>query len=274
MSPIIKSSARLSSTSRLKLDPPQMILIPEGDVIMGTSDEQVDDLLLKEEWAEEWYANDMFLVEQPQHAVHVQAFEISRFPIKNKDYYLFTWETGYRVPRTWLGFHYSEEEGDHPVAGISRRDALAYCEWLSKHISKKIPGAVYRLPTEVEWERAAKGDDDRIFPWGNTFDPWRCNTLESGRRGTAEVGIFSLGGDSPFGVNDMVGNVMEWTGTSLRPYPYDPNDGRENPNSMEECVIRGGSWYYSRKLARCSARESVLPTFTSPALGFRLARSL
>jgi formylglycine-generating enzyme required for sulfatase activity len=250
-----------------------MITIPEGEVLMGTSEDQVDDLLAKEEWAEEWYANDLFQAEQPQHSVYVPEFEIARFPVSNKDYYLFTWETGYRVPRTWLGFHYSEEEGDHPVAGISRVDALAYCEWLSKHISKKIPGAVYRLPSEREWERAARGDDERIYPWGNAFDPWRCNTVESGRRGTTEGTIFSPSGDSPFGVNDMVGNVWEWTSTEMRPYPYDPKDGREDPASRAECVIRGGSWYYSRKLARCSARESVLPTFQSPALGFRLART-
>jgi formylglycine-generating enzyme required for sulfatase activity len=248
--------------------PPDMILIPEGNVLMGTSTVHVRYLLSTEEWAEEWYSHDMFRIEQPQHTILVPAFEIARYPVTNAEYHLFVWETGYRVPRFWTGFRYEEELANHPVVGISRVDALAYCEWLSREVGMK-----YRLPNEVEWERAARGDDDRIYPWGNTFDPWRCNTSESGRRATVEVGSFSPGGDSPWGVNDLIGNIWEWTSTILRAYPYDPNDGRESLSSTDVCVIRGGSWFYSRKLARCSAREGVVPTYVSPSLGIRLAKT-
>jgi toxoflavin biosynthesis protein ToxD len=250
--------------------PPELVFIPEGDTIMGTSAGIVRHLVNTEEWAEEWYTKDMFRIEQPQHKVRIKAFEISRFPVTNAEYHLFTWESGYRVPRFWGSFHYNEDEADHPVVGISREDAQAYIEWLSGELNMN-----YRLPSEAEWERAARGEDDRIYPWGNTFDPWRCNTSESGRRGTTTSTNFTPGGDSPWGVVDMVGNVWEWTATAMRPYPYRSEDGRDDllTNKKELCVIRGGSWYYTRKLARCSAREAVLPTFISPALGFRLART-
>lgn len=265
-------STTKSLKSRLKL--PGMIRIPAGEFLMGTSDEQVEFLVQREEWAEEWYAQDLFLSEQPQHLVSLPEYELARYPVTNADYSLFTWETGYRLPRFWLGFTFSEEEVDHPVVGINRVDALAYCEWLSDKAGAQAGRSAYRLPTEAEWEQAARGSaDDRIYPWGNTFDPWRCNTVESGKRGTSPVGSYSPGGDSPWGVNDLVGNVWEWTASTLRAYPYQPDDGRQNLDSPDVCVIRGGSWYYSRKLARCSAREGVLPNFVSPALGFRVART-
>jgi toxoflavin biosynthesis protein ToxD len=250
--------------------PPEMIQIPAGVVIMGTSSAQVRALLEKEEWAEEWYEGNMFQVEQPQHRPFVPAFEMARAPVTNGDYHIFTMETGYRIPRGWLGFHPSEEELNNPITNVSRIDALAYITWLNHQLE----GMPYRLPTEVEWERSARGDDDRIYPWGNDFDPWRCNTLESARRATTVIGSFSPSGDSPFGVTDLAGNVWEWTSTLLKPYPYEPQDGREELKGDGVCVVRGGSWYYTRKLARCSCREGILATFTSPALGFRLARSI
>ena len=253
----------------LKLVAPEMVYIPEGHAILGISDEQVEYLLHTEAWAEEWYEKDMFMVEQPQHTIFLPAFEIGLHPVTNADYYIFIWETGYKIPRSWDGFCYPPETEDHPVVDVSQIDALAYCEWLSQRL-----GVKYRLPTEAEWERAARGDDDRIYPWGDFFDPWRCNTIESGRGGTTSVGIFSPSGDSPFGVRDMAGNVLEWTCSILKPYPYKSNDGRESIGSHEKYVVRGGSWYYSRKLARCTCREGVIATYFSPALGFRLARSV
>jgi len=249
--------------------PPEMVLIPAGDLIMGISDEQIQRLVDREEWAEEWYNRDLFLVEQPQHRLHLPAYEIARAPVTNIEYYQFVWETGHRVPRAWIGFAYLEGTEQHPVTGVSRLDALAYCKWLSD-----ILGSEYRLPSEAEWERAARGDDARIYPWGNEFDPWRCNTAASGRRSTSRVGEYSPGGDSPWGVVDLSGNVWEWTSSLLKPYPYQPDDGREDPDGGGEYVIRGGAWYYSHKLARCSCRESARPDYVSPSLGFRLARSI
>lgn len=253
----------------LRLKMPEMVLIPEGYVTLGISDDQVEYLLHTEEWAQEWYDKDMFMIEQPQHKVFLPSFEIGLHPVTNLEYYIFVWETGYKIPRGWEGFSFPPETEMHPVVGISKSDALAYCEWLGQRLGMK-----FRLPTEAEWERAARGDDDRLYPWGDFFDPWRCNTLESGKGATTPVGIYSPSGDSPFGVRDMAGNVLEWTSSQLKPYPYQPEDGRESPKLDEKCVVRGGAWYYSRKLARCCSREGVISTYFSPALGFRLARSV
>jgi toxoflavin biosynthesis protein ToxD len=266
MAKLLSVNSRI--TKRRGIKAPQMIVVPQGVAILGTSDEQVEELLRKEHWAVEWYDHDLFMIEQPQHYVEMSAFEIARYPVTNEEYHQFIWQTGYRVPKEWVGFRYPDSMQNHPVIGVSRTDALKYIEWLNKQLE-----ANYRLPTEVEWERAARGDDERLYPWGIDFDPWRCNTLESGKRGTTENGEYSPGGDSPFGVNDMCGNVWEWTASLLMPYPYNPEDGRERPNDPGKYAIRGGSWYYSRKLARCSCREGAISTFTSPSLGFRLARN-
>jgi formylglycine-generating enzyme required for sulfatase activity len=272
-----------------KVKPPEMVQIPAGEFVMGISDDQIQDLVMKEDWATEWFDRDLFLIEQPQHLVYLPAYEIGRCPITNAEYHQFVWNTGYQVPKDWIGFHFPESTGNHPVVGISKKDALAYCDWLNQQlgreqavrqfIGKNQGGGIgqniqYRLPSEAEWERAARGRDDRLYPWGEEFDPWRCNTIESGKRSTTAVGEYSPSGDSPWGIADMAGNIFEWTGSYITPYPYDESEASQNPDGKRLCVVRGGSWYYSHKLARCTSRESVLPTFTSLSLGFRLARSL
>jgi formylglycine-generating enzyme required for sulfatase activity len=255
-----------------------MAAIPAGKCLMGTSDELVDYMLRNFTWADDWDEGDLFQVEQPFHSLILPAFEIGRFPVTNDEYYQFVWEAGYRVPKGWLGFKYNEEEAANPIVGVSRADAMAYCKWLTEKMA--VQGSPhgahgpFRLPSEAEWERAARGNDARIYPWGNDFDPWRCNTKESCKGGTTPVGSFSPSGDSPWGIVDMVGNVWEWTNSTLRSYPYDPNDGREDVKSQDVCVIRGGAWYYSHRLARCSSREGALPGYTSNSLGFRVARSI
>ena len=248
---------------------PVMIRIHAGHFWMGTSDDQVKSLLEKEEWAVEWNNSDMFQVEQPQHDLVLPEYEISKFPVTNAEYYIFIYNTGYRIPKGWIGFHFSDGFDEHPVVGVSKADALAYCSWISK-----ICGQNYRLPTEAEWEKAARGIDNRVYPWGDSFDPWRCNTIESGKKTTTPAGSYSPGGDSPFEIADMAGNVWEWTRSYLTNYPYKLEDDKDNPSTKGKCIVRGGAWYYSRVLARCSTRETVLADFISPALGFRLARSL
>ncbi len=247
----------------------EMIIIPAGEFIMGTSDGQVRRLLLKEDWAKEWSDKQLFKVEQPPHKVSVANFAIAQVPVTNLEYHRFVWETGHRTPRYWVSFQFPEGQDDQPVVEVSWEDARTYCAWLSKESGKP-----YRLPSEAEWEKAARGSDGRVYPWGHDFDPWRCNTLESGKRGTTPVGAYSPSGDSPFGVRDMAGNVWEWTTTLQQPYPYRADDGREDLEAQGVRVIRGGAWYYSRKLARCAAREGVKPTYVSASLGFRLAMSL
>lgn len=244
---------------------PQMVLIPAGPFLMGTSDEQVAMMVENENWAEEWHTEDLFQIEQPQHKVTLPDFEIGLYPVSNLEYFSFIYNTGHRVPKNWTGFHYGEGEASHPVAGISKADALAYCKWLSASLKTE-----YRLPTEAEWEKAARGTEGRIYPWGDFFDPWRCNTLESAKRATTPNGSYSPSGDSVYGIADMAGNVWEWTSSFFSPYPFKENTDLDKTN---KCIVRGGAWYYSHKLARCAARETVLPDYVSTSLGFRLVHS-
>jgi len=253
-----------------KITAPSLIDVPKGSFLMGTSDENIKQLQLKEsDWAYEWSDNDLFVAEQPQHIVTIPAFQIAQYPITNAEYYTFIWDLGHRIPRNWPGYTYPEGTDDHPVVGVSKVDVEAYIKWLNDKTNIN-----HRLPTEAEWERAARGEDGRIFPWGNTFDPWRCNTVESDKKGTTPVGAYSPGGDSVCGAADMVGNVWEWTQSLFMPYPYLPNTNREEIKPNGRYVVRGGAWYYSRKLARRAVREGVLPNHLSPSMGFRLARSV
>lgn len=242
-----------------------LVLIKRGSFQMGTSTQQVQVLLKTEEWAEEWLDQGLFKVEQPQHIVELETYAISRAPVTNVEYQEFILDTNHRVPRHWVGFSYPEETGNHPVAEVSLEDAVAYCQWLSEKT-----GNTFRLPTEAEWERAARGDDGRMYPWGEKFDLWRCNTKESGKSQTTPIHNYSPSGNSPWGVTDMSGNVMEWTSSTMQAYPF---THKPPGSSNKNVVVRGGSWYYSRKLARCASRETVLSTMTSPALGFRVVRT-
>jgi toxoflavin biosynthesis protein ToxD len=248
---------------------PVMIPIPAGDSMMGTGEDQIRYLVGHEDWALEWEEKDMFLVEQPLHKITLPAFEICKYPITNEAYYQFVLDANYRIPRGWIGLRYSDEYKDHPVTWVTWQDAQAYVKWMNERTGDR-----YRLPTEAEWEKAARGTDARIYPWGDGFDPWRCNTMESGKRQTTPVGIYTPGGDSIWEVCDLIGNVWEWTSSLLKNYPYKSNDGREDPNDPGKRVIRGGAWYYSQKLARCSSREANIPNYYSNSIGFRLARSL
>jgi toxoflavin biosynthesis protein ToxD len=248
---------------------PEMIHIPAGESFLGTGQEQIRFMVGHEDWALEWEEKDMFQVEQPLHKVILPAFEIAKYPITNDAYYQFVLDANARIPRGWSGLRYVEELRDHPVIWISWQDAQAYVHWISEKT-----GESYRLPTEAEWEKAARGTDARVYPWGDSFDPWRCNTMESGKRQTTPVGVYSPGGDSIWEVCDVIGNVWEWTSSVLKNYPYRADDGREAPDAPGKRVVRGGAWYYSRKLARCSSREGMLPDYSSNSMGFRLAKTI
>jgi formylglycine-generating enzyme required for sulfatase activity len=152
-----------------------------------------------------------------------------------------------------------------PVVGITWHEARAYCAWLSGQSRQ-----AFRLPTEAEWEAAARGREGRRYPWGPGFDPARCNTFETHVRATTPVGVFP-GGDSPEGVADLVGNVWEWTGSIYSPYPYRAGDGREDPQDAKaRRVLRGGSWYDGRDSARSAYRGDDIPDSRYNDLGLRL----
>jgi formylglycine-generating enzyme required for sulfatase activity len=256
------------ASNKVKL--PAMVQIPAGEFLMGTSDQDIKLLQLKEsDWAYEWSDNDLFAAEQPQHRVSLPAFEIAKHPVTNADYQSFILDVGHRLPRNWNSFTYRADTENHPVAGVSKTDAEAYIEWLNQKT-----GMDLRLPSEAEWERAARGTDGRIFPWGNTFDPWRCNTAESVKKGTTPVDFYSPGGDSLCGAADLVGNVWEWTRSLFLPYPFVADSHADTARARGRYVVRGGAWYYTRRMARCAAREGILANYLSPSIGFRLARSL
>lgn len=257
----------ISMTERPRGKIPALLNIPTSEFLMGTGAEQVKHLQLNQsDWAYEWSDRDLFSNEQPQHKVKVNEFQIAQYPVTNAEYYEFVWDVGYPLPKGWFSFTFPADQDYHPVTGVSKKDAEAYVEWL-----KKRTGMKFRLPTEPEWELAARGTDGRIYPWGNTFDPWRCNTSESMKKTTTPAGFYSPGGDSIYGVADMVGNVWEWTCSVFRPYPYRGEVPPEKVTPNDRFVVRGGAWYYSRKLARCACREGMNAMQCSDSVGFRVA---
>ena len=237
-----------------KRDGKEMVHVPGGDFLMG-SDEGKDN-------------------ERPIHTVCVEAFYIDRYPVINEEYKRFVDATGHPVPYyeiewadlaeyNWDPETQTPPEGkeQHPVVLVTLEDAKAYATWAGK-----------RLPTEAEWERAARGTDGRRWPWGNEFVEGRCNAKETKAGGTTPVGQYSPDGDSPVGAGDMVGNVWEWTSSLFRPYPYDANDGRESQQAKGWRVLRGGSWTNDLDRTICSARLDGDFLFYSN-VGFRCAVS-
>ncbi|MBC7226249.1 MAG: SUMF1/EgtB/PvdO family nonheme iron enzyme [Thermoflexales bacterium] len=207
-----------------------------------------------DEWVE--IPGGSFLFGEDRRPVMTMAFRIGRYPVTNAQYARFLaanpqhpvpyvdeeWARPYNwdpVTRT-----YPEGKANHPVVLVSWEDAMAYCAW-----------AGVRLPTEEEWERAARGEDGRAYPWGPSFEPTRANVRESGIGGTTPVGVYPEGA-SPYGVLDCAGNVWEWTAT-----PYDE----------DEMVIRGGAWNFFAEDARTFVRERARRDHRSHCVGFRVA---
>ena len=192
------------------------------------------------------------------HKVQLGAYYISRVPITNAQYNLFTQATEHPVPEHWQDQRPPKGLESHPVVYVNWQDALAYCAWLGK-----VTGKAITLPSEAEWEKAARGDQDqREYPWGDRFEATRCNCFELDLGRTTPVGIFPEGA-SPHGCLDMVGNVWEWTRSLYKNYPYpEPGDQRQQRENLQEVglrVMRGGSFEGGQHSARCSARHSDDP---------------
>ncbi|GAB4164811.1 MAG: hypothetical protein Fur0021_40360 [Candidatus Promineifilaceae bacterium] len=177
----------------------------------------------------------------------------------------------HRQPAYWDDSRFNHAA--QPVVGVSWYEVRAYCAWLSAQT-----GDLYRLPTEVEWEAAARGRKGRVYAYGNSFDAAHCNTFETHIRRTTPVGVFP-GGQTPEGVADLSGNVWEWTSTAWgkrfdQPtflYPYQPDDGREDPTPVAyRRVLRGGAWNNNSNTARAANRGSHAPADRNPNGGFRL----
>ena len=244
-----------------KLLEPEMILIPAGEFLMG-SDPGVD--------------KDAQDDEQPQHTVYLPDYYIAKTPVTNAQYAAFVQATGHRVPNVdggwakpynWSGSTPPRGKEEHPVVLVSWHDAVGYCNWLAE-----VTGKPYRLPSEAEWEKGARGSDGHIYPWDNRWDAKRCNTSEGGKRGTTSVGAYPQGA-SPHGLLDMAGNVWEWCSTRVRDYSYQPDDEREDLEGGVFRVLRGGSWNNSQSDARCAFRLGPGPDLLGFSVGFRVAAS-
>jgi formylglycine-generating enzyme required for sulfatase activity len=223
---------------------PELVHVPEGQFLMGSSPEQVADLVIADP-----ELKDVFEREVPQRLVFLPEYQIGRYPVTNLEYRAFVWDTGHEPPPRWEGDTYPEGLGDHPVVSVSWHDATAYCEWLGEKT-----GRGCRLPSEAEWEKAARGSEGRIYPWGDELDAANCNSLEEAIHDTTPVGQYSPQGDSAYGAADMAGNVWEWTASLFEPYPYDADDGREAMASRGVRVVRGGSFNLKRRYCRCASR--------------------
>lgn len=258
--------------------------IPAGEFVMGISEikkQDIESQLETQGWS--------FDREIPKFLFSLPEFSISRYPITQAQYHIFIdAEDGYQNFNWWEGegrkfFEANKNNpppGDKnsnlPQSNVSWYDAVAYCNWLSNKLEIKI-----RLPTEAEWEKAARGTDERLFPWGDQFDKNQCNTLDAGINQLCSVGCFPIvngpwGEDTPL---DMIGNLWEWCSTICEEqngikysYPYLPTDGREDLTKGDTYlrVVRGGC--YSNKLmyVRATYRGRDKPSLRLPYEGFRI----
>lgn len=219
------------------------VTIPAGDFYMG-SDPRLD--------------IHCFEDELPQFRLSLPEFRIARLPVTNTQYKLFIDATGHRAPNHWTNGEITVGKEKHPVVNVSWRDATAFCEW-----------AGVRLPTEAEWEKAARGPDRRVYPWGDAPPTHkRCNfDMEVGS--TSVVGSYPAG-TSPYGVLDMAGNVWEWTASVwLDSYEnYVTQMASQTENNLRR-VLRGGG-FRDLEFVRCAARSWDLPTQRYRDLGFRV----
>jgi formylglycine-generating enzyme required for sulfatase activity len=260
---------------------PQMVNIPAGAFLMGTPEGEASEL------SNLGVSKDWIKSEVPQHKVDLPAYAIGRYPVTNAEFIRFVEDGGYVERSYWTedGWKQKERNGwtaprywkdercnapSQPVVGVSWYEALAYCSWLAAKT-----GRGYRLPTEAEWEKAARGSDGQRYPWGEEWRPELCNNAESGSGRTTSVGQYPEG-ESPFGTEEMVGQVWEWCSSKDMPYYYDPTDGREELEGYHKRILRGGSWYSSSPaiVCRCSFRRKGLPWGGFNDGGFRCARSV
>jgi len=248
----------------LPIDPPfGFIEIPAGEFLMGSNKE--DD-------------PDASGAELPRHRVTLPAYYIGKYPVTVAQFRAFV--------EANPGFKVSDPDclkgpANHPVVWVTWHEALEYCAWLTGVLRDQQArhGALFSafagrewtvtLPSEAEWEKAARGTEARRYPWGPDWDANRANCSETGIDGTSAVGCFP-GSTSPYKVEDMSGNVWEWTRSLYTKYPYVARDGRENPKGKGDRVLRGGCWNYDNPdFFRCASRHGGDPTCWGDYIGFR-----
>ncbi|MGQ0812347.1 MAG: formylglycine-generating enzyme family protein [Nitrospiraceae bacterium] len=210
--------------------------------------------------------------EYPRHEVHVDTYSIDTYEVTNGRYIEFVKATGHRVPHNpknptrnlWQGEAITESLTNRPVINVDWFDAEAYCKWAGK-----------RLPTEAEWEKAAKGNQDRRFPWGNvepTAKHLNYNQQWIGEKTLMPVGSYDAG-KSPYGAYDMAGNVWEWVADWYDPRYYEtsPANNPKGPENGTKKVIRGAGWQNETPTVRIFTRVDSDPTVRNESTGFRCA---
>ena len=197
--------------------------------------------------------------EKPPHRVYLDAFSIDKYETTNALYARFMRATGRPAPRD--GNDSSFNASSQPVVNVTWEDADAYCKWAGK-----------RLPTEAQWEKAARGTDGRKYPWGEQWDASRANA-ENKLGSTASVGSYASG-TSPYGAYDMAGNVWEWVADWYAKHYYEqsPNRNPMGPDSGTTRVLRGGSWSSLPVNLRAAVRLGDTPGLRNISIGFRCAR--
>lgn len=233
------------SGSRVAIPEPLLIPVPAGWFSMGSETGQS--------------------VERPVHRVWVDSFSMAATQVTVEEYARFLAATESEPPPCWGDPHFSHPQ--QPVAAVSWFDAVAYCAWLSS-----VAGPRYRLPTEAEWECAARGGvEGMLFPWGNEPPSSRPDYAARWKTGPEPVG------QSPpndFGLYDMCENVHEWCSDWYAPdyYAISPERNPDGPEQGTRKSSRGGSWRHQIRIARCSARSSIPPEFRYADYGFRVVR--
>jgi len=250
--------------------PAGMVVVPAGEFTMGTDAKDGENHALSVGLARPWFAD-----ERPEHRVYTKSFYIDKHEVTNRQYYIFCQATDRKPPRHWGGPKYPEGDDGLPVTGVSYFEAWAYAEWAGK-----------RLPSEAEWEKAARGEYGNLYPWGNRFDPEAAN-ISSSSKITAGHRLRPVGsyprGASPYGVEDMIGNAWEWVWEYYQPYPGS-EDFKNEDYGRKYVVVRGLSYlgvgHFSKKdymkvvalKARASYREKQVPFARQKDLGFRCVK--
>jgi toxoflavin biosynthesis protein ToxD len=247
----------------------EMVRIEAARFRMGSTDEEVERCV--EEWAsrlvDPTYSRSMFrswiAKESPAYEVSLASFSIARFPVTNGEYRDFVRETSARAPESLV----TEAPGDHPVWGVTELEIEAFLGWASERTGLRL-----RLPTEAEWEFAARGHRRREFPYGDAFSHERCNTIEAGIGTTTSVHRYEAY-PSDLGVCDLAGNVEEWTSSDYVPYPGGAfvHDHLTEQLGVTYRVLRGGSFARGGDLARGARRHGPIPDPAFRFFGFRVA---
>jgi len=257
-----KGKAKAKAPDRAPFEP-EMVPIPAGEFLMGSDP-----------------ARDSFggELEQPQQSLSLPGYSISKTVVTNAQYLAFVQASGHERPAHWRAGVPVKGQEQHPVVYVTWYQAMDYIRWLAQATGKP-----YGLPSEAEWEKAARGTDGRIYPWGDKWQRARCNSDESDINTTTPVTAYPQG-VSPFGLLDIAGNVWEWTRNLWgkdyhKPdysYPYDATDGREEESAPEEVmrIIRGGSFHNPPAILRCAARYWLSPKVYQDNVGFRVVLPL